>query len=67
MGARRKPGKPPPCAADLICPGLGFQVAHEARLQLQPLAAGRERGKASELRAFDDACVRAYWLALLRD
>ena len=39
MPARRKPAKPPPRAAELICPGLDFQVAHEARLQRLPLDA----------------------------
>ena len=65
MRARRKPAKPPPRAAGLVCPGLDF--AHDARLQLQQHAPERERELACELRAFDQACVRAYWLALLRD
>ena len=62
MKTRRKPAKPPPKPAYMICPGQDFE-RYEARLQaLEP-----EPEAARAPRDFDAACVRAYWLALLRD
>ena len=64
MSSRKKPVKPRPRPAYLICPGQEFeQRMFETRLQ--PVAPEPESARA--LRDFDAACVRAYWLALLRD
>jgi hypothetical protein len=61
----KKPSKPAPRVPQLHCPGQDFQAhGHAAGLQLQAVAA--EPDGARELRAFDEACARAYWLALLR-
>ena len=64
----KKPTKPRRIAR-LLCPGQDFQSPdRQARLQLA--AFGPEPAHAQhlrDLRAFDEACARAYWLALLRD
>ena len=66
MRARKKPAKPPPRAAELICPGQDFPAC-EARLQPVLPETTAADAFARELRAFDEACARAYWLALWRD
>jgi hypothetical protein len=66
MSSRKKPAKPRPRPAYLICPGQDFERrVFEARLQEVVLEPEPESTRA--LRDFEAACVRAYWLALLRD
>ena len=64
----KKPTKPRRIA-QLLCPGHDFQSPeHQACLQLAALEPESTRARnLREQRAFDEACVRAYWLALLRD
>ena len=66
MRARKKPAKPPPRAAKLICPGQDF---HSCEPALQPVLPELQSTDAfaRDLRSFDEACARAYWLALWRD
>ena len=62
---RKKPAKRAPRIAQLLCPGQDFQAPEfAARVQLQEIQL--EPQSARDLRAFDAACARAYWLALLR-
>jgi hypothetical protein len=64
---RKKPNKPAPRIARLLCPGQDFQAPeHAEQMQLQLQAISVEPPSACDLRAFDEACARAYWLALLR-
>jgi hypothetical protein len=60
-----KPVKPPRVAR-LLCPGHDFQ-SRDRHARLQPAVTEPEDPLAREMRAFDEACARAYWLALLRD